>query len=67
MAYGHTDDVPNTVDLEAQPTPESSAVLPEINIAQLQNLRFTLEFGKKTWTSYRELIHCISLFQSFFR
>ncbi|MGY8770078.1 MAG: hypothetical protein ACKVH8_16800 [Pirellulales bacterium] len=30
MAFGHTDDVPNTVDLEAQPTPESSAVLPSI-------------------------------------
>ncbi|MGY8766997.1 MAG: hypothetical protein ACKVH8_01035 [Pirellulales bacterium] len=29
MAYGHTDDVPNTADLEATQTPESSAVLHE--------------------------------------
>ncbi|MGY8768344.1 MAG: hypothetical protein ACKVH8_07950 [Pirellulales bacterium] len=27
MAYGHTDDVPNTFDSDAKPTPESSAVL----------------------------------------
>ncbi|MGY8770291.1 MAG: hypothetical protein ACKVH8_17885 [Pirellulales bacterium] len=30
MAYGHTDDVPNAFVLEAKPTPESSAVLPDI-------------------------------------
>ncbi|MGY8767056.1 MAG: hypothetical protein ACKVH8_01330 [Pirellulales bacterium] len=30
MAFGHTDDVPKTVDPEASPTPESSAVLPII-------------------------------------
>ncbi|PHR95416.1 MAG: hypothetical protein COA78_30200 [Blastopirellula sp.] len=27
MTYVHTDDVPNTFDPKAQPTPESSAVL----------------------------------------
>ncbi|MGY8768058.1 MAG: hypothetical protein ACKVH8_06480 [Pirellulales bacterium] len=27
MASGHTDDVPNTFDLEANPIPESSALL----------------------------------------
>ncbi|MGY8768502.1 MAG: hypothetical protein ACKVH8_08760 [Pirellulales bacterium] len=30
MAYGDTDVVPNTFDLEAKPTPKSSAVLPKI-------------------------------------
>ena len=30
IAFGDTDDVPNTFDPEAQSTPESSAVLPDI-------------------------------------
>jgi hypothetical protein len=29
MTFGHTDDVPNTVDSEAKPTPEASTVLHE--------------------------------------
>ena len=29
MAFGHTDDVPNTVTTEAEPTPESSSLPPK--------------------------------------
>ncbi|MGY8768400.1 MAG: hypothetical protein ACKVH8_08240 [Pirellulales bacterium] len=36
MAFGHTDDVPNAVDSEAQPTPDSSAVLPKLVDPKLQ-------------------------------
>ncbi|MGY8769514.1 MAG: hypothetical protein ACKVH8_13930 [Pirellulales bacterium] len=32
MACGHTDDVPNTVDPEAWPTPESSSLPPNLEV-----------------------------------
>ncbi|MGY8770206.1 MAG: hypothetical protein ACKVH8_17455 [Pirellulales bacterium] len=42
MAYGHTDDVPNTFDLEAQPTPESTSVPPGVKelCIRLSNITF---------------------------
>ncbi|MGY8768996.1 MAG: hypothetical protein ACKVH8_11300 [Pirellulales bacterium] len=43
MAYGHTDDVPKTVDLEAKPTPESSAVLPKIGFRHSRTSSFNKE------------------------
>ncbi|MGY8768066.1 MAG: hypothetical protein ACKVH8_06520 [Pirellulales bacterium] len=44
MAFGHTDDVPNSFDLEAQPTPESSAVLhDEIESLATLKLQRTLD------------------------
>ncbi|MGY8767213.1 MAG: hypothetical protein ACKVH8_02120 [Pirellulales bacterium] len=30
MAFGHTDDVPNTIDPEAQSPPESSSLSPDV-------------------------------------
>ncbi|PHS03115.1 MAG: hypothetical protein COA78_19040 [Blastopirellula sp.] len=38
MAYGHTDDVPNTFDLEAMPTPESSSLPPDVKLLYTMNL-----------------------------
>ncbi|MGY8771368.1 MAG: hypothetical protein ACKVH8_23385 [Pirellulales bacterium] len=38
MAFGHTDDVPNTFVPEAQSTPESSAVLHDINASDTVKL-----------------------------
>ncbi|MGY8767818.1 MAG: hypothetical protein ACKVH8_05205 [Pirellulales bacterium] len=37
MAFGHTDDVPNTFDPEAKPTPESSAVLHNVKVLYLKH------------------------------
>jgi hypothetical protein len=38
MAYGHTDDVPNTFDLEAEPTPETSSVPPDFKVLYQKGL-----------------------------
>ncbi|MGY8767041.1 MAG: hypothetical protein ACKVH8_01255 [Pirellulales bacterium] len=45
MAYGHTDDVPNTVDPEAWPTPESSSLPPKVKPFCTRDLRL---FNTKT-------------------
>ncbi|MGY8771572.1 MAG: hypothetical protein ACKVH8_24415 [Pirellulales bacterium] len=47
MAFGHTDDVPNAVDPEAQSTSESTSVPPNIKIAQLKKSesKVGLRFG----------------------
>ncbi|PHS05519.1 MAG: hypothetical protein COA78_15225 [Blastopirellula sp.] len=54
MAYGHTDDVPKTVDLEAKPTPESSSLPP--NFIALQTayiIPFRLRYRNfKTFVLY---------------
>ncbi|PHS18326.1 MAG: hypothetical protein COA78_02325 [Blastopirellula sp.] len=38
MAFGHTDDVPNTFDPEAEPTPESSSLPPKVKVSSQMDL-----------------------------